>query len=194
MKAILYMPDEFMRQEVDRVISWEEGKEILGSFDLSPFKVFDVGDYDVIYFSHRMEADTISDRDVLKREVADICSVLGKYFPENRIVRKHHPDHPDDVLTKVGDTLDAFIPAELLYSEKVKLYLSYWSVSIAHIEEGTVVSLMDLISCKSDEIRAQLKEILMQESCSEILFPRSLDEFEKIVASVAGVKRQDDRQ
>jgi len=62
---------------------------------------------------------------------------LSKYFPENEIARKYHPHSPGDkTMIKTGDVLPDFIPAEFLYNDNVKIYLSLFSGSIANVENG----------------------------------------------------------
>ena len=185
-KGFLYMSDRFMKKEVDRVIDWAETNEMMKDFDLGQFKVFDAGDYSVIYFDGSLfERGLITDKTTFSRELAKVFGVLGKYFPEKEIARKYHPGHDSDqTLIKVGDILPAFIPAEFLYNENVQMYLSTCSASIANVEKGLAVSIIDLISFRSDEIRNGLKEGLIQMSKSKILFPKSLDEFERIVIDV----------
>jgi len=183
-KGLAYIPDRFMEKEVDKVISWQEKTEMMKGFDLSRFKIFDVGDYDVIYFSHILNPAWVS-HDTLRRELTEVFSILSKYFPEKRIASKYHPGHKSDKTTiKVGDILPSFIPAEFLYNDNVKMYLSVWSLSIANVEKGLPVSIMYLITFKSNKMREQIREQLVQVSRSEILFPKSLEAFERILADI----------
>ena len=112
---------------------------------------------------------------------------MSKYFPEEEIARKYHPYLPTDKeMIKIGDVLPDFIPAELLYNENVKMYLGACSNCITNVGKGLAVSLIDLISFKNDKIREHLKEALIQRSRSEILFPQSLEEFERILINMKG--------
>ena len=182
-KGFSYMPDRFMKKEVKRVIDGAEMDEMMKGFDLNQFKVFDAGKYSVIYFDDNLIGTSfIPDSDTFKRELNNIFNILGKYFPEKEIAFKYHPGYSgDETLIEVGDMLPSFIPAELLYNENVKMYLGIFSRSIAHVEKGLVVSIADLISFKSNEIRDAIKEELAEVSKSKILFPQSLDEFERIL-------------
>jgi hypothetical protein len=175
------MSDKFFSSEVDKAFSQEERDEMLGDFDLSKFQVFNVDEYDVIYFAQNA-AMIRKSRDTLIRELAGVFNILCKYFPEGRIAVKYHPrGDSDKTMISTGIVLDDFIPAECLYSDKVKMYLSPYSMSIANVGKGLVVSLLDLISVRNEEIRQLAKERLAQLSHSEILFPKSLEEFEKIL-------------
>ena len=110
---------------------------------------------------------------------------MGKYFPENEVALKYHPGSGEsETALPFGTRLPDFIPAEFLYSDKVKMYLGISSMALANVERGLAVSLIDLISFKDDKTRKQLKNVLIQWSHSEILFPQSLDEFERIVANL----------
>ncbi len=186
-KGFPYMDDRFMEEKVDRVIEPEEMNDMVKDFDLSEFKIFDAGDYSVIYFDDSLvEAGYITDRDVFKRELTGIFNVLSKYFPETEIARKYHPGYPDDkTVVEIGDVLPDFIPAEFLYNDNVEMYLSLFSFSLANVEKGLAVSLADLITLKGEKTKNQLRDRLIRTSKSKILFPKSLDEFEKILVEAA---------
>jgi hypothetical protein len=181
----VYMPDRFIKKHTQRVISFEEREQMVSSLDIERFQIFDTGNYDVIYFSHRLGSNTVPDQEVLKEEIGEIFKVLNKYFPEEQIATKHHPGQlNDENVIKIGQELEAYIPAEFLFNEQVKMYLSFWSLSIAHVEQGLAVSLMDLITLVSGEIREQYRVYLLGHSKSEILFPKTLQEFEKIIRRI----------
>ncbi|MFH1624218.1 MAG: hypothetical protein ABID54_03570 [Pseudomonadota bacterium] len=192
-KGFPHMSDKFLEKEVDRVIDGEERDEIMKDFDISQFKIFDVGKYSVLYFPQSLlESDDIANKDTYRREMADIFSVISKYFPENEVACKYHPGYHESEKTvvKTGDVLPDFIPAELVYNDNVKMYLGVFSSAIANVEKGLAVSLMYLISFKDDAIREQLKGILVRMSHSEILFPKSLDEFEEILIGLRSNERK----
>jgi len=178
-----YMPDNFISKEVDRVISLEETEELLADFDFNEFNIFDSGHYSIIFFEQPLvDADRVQDAGVFKRELDEIFSVLTRYFPEKEIAIKYHPTgHSDKNTIKTGVVLEDFIPAELLYNDNVKMYLSFSSGSLANVEKGLAVSLIDLISFKDKDAKKFIKENLVKRSRSEILFPQSLDEFEDIL-------------
>ena len=181
----IYMPDRFIEKHAKRVIGFEEREEMVSSLDMKRFQVFDTGSYAVIYFSHRLGSDTIPDQEVLKEEIGEIFKVVNKYFPKEEIATKHHPGHVNDEdVMKIGHQLEAYIPAEFFLGKQTKMYLSFWSLSIAHVEEGLAVSLMDLITLVSEEIREQYRVYLLSHSKSEILFPKTLHEFEKIIKRI----------
>ncbi len=186
-KGFLYMPDKFIEKEVDRFIDRLEMEEMIKGFDLSQFKIFDAANYDVVYFDQSLDrTDYIADGDTYRRELTEIFNRLSKYFPEKEIARKYHPNRDSGkTMIKVGDILPDFIPAEYLYSEKTKIYLGLFSVALAHVEKGLAVSLIDLISFKGDKTREKVREVVMAMSRSEILFPKSLDELEQILADVS---------
>lgn len=186
-KGFAYIPDKFMEKEVDSGIDWEKRNEMLKDFDSSQFRVFDVGNYSVIYFDENLTGRGYLniDKDTYSRELTRIFDVLSKYFPEKEIARKYHPGYPSDkTIINIGDVLPDFIPAELLYNDNVKMYLTVTSYSIVNVEKGLAVSLTDLITFKDDKTKNQLKEILVQRAKSKILFPKSLDEFERILVSI----------
>ena len=64
------------------------------------------------------------------------------------------------------------------------MYLSFSSGSICNVKEGLVVSMIDLITYKTDEIRKKIKSATLKKSHTKILFPKSFDEFEKLIINV----------
>lgn len=186
-----HMSDRFLKKEIDAVIPDEKRDEMMNDLDMSRFRVFDVARYSVIYFPQSLiETDYIVDKDTYRREVGEIFGIISKYYPENEIASKYHPGYPEaeKTVVKTGDVLPDYIPAEFLYNDGVKMYLGAFSSAIANVEQGLVVSIMDLISFKSNEMKETIKKILVDMSRSEILFPKSLEEFEKILISI-GQKR-----
>jgi len=182
------MPDKFIEEAVGRVIGPDERDEMTKGFDLSQFRIFGSGKYSAIYFDEDLiGSGYLRDRDTFIRELSQVFDILTKHFPEREIARKYHPgSNTDRTMIKIGDVLEDFIPAELLYDENTSVYLSTLSLSIANVERGLAISLIDLISFKSDETKEQSRQYLKQNSHSEILFPKSLDEFERIVIDVKG--------
>ena len=182
-KGFLYMPDKFLEKVVDRFIDRLDMEEMMKGFDLSQFRIFDVGNYSVIYFDQPVpESGHITDRDTYRRELTQIFDIVSKYFPEKEIALKYSPNRDNDMtMIKAGDILPAFIPAEFLYSEKTKIYLGLFTAALANVEKGLAVSLLDLVSFDSDTTREQVRGLLMALRRSEILFPKSLTEFERIL-------------
>jgi hypothetical protein len=191
-KGFPLMSDRFMQKKVARVISSEERSEMLKAFDLNRFKVFDAANYSVIYFDDGLVGSNYAggslDKDTFGREMAQIFGILTKYFPEAEIARKYHPGyHSDQSIIATGTVLPDFIPAEFLYNDNTRMYLSICSFSIANVEKGLAVSIIDLISFPSEELRNQLKENLIRASRSKILFPKTLHEFESIVRNITKI-------
>ena len=185
-KKLPYMSNKFMEKEVDKVITIEERNELMEHFELGSFKICDVDNYSVIYFDGSLVTNGfIADEAIFRRELSDIFHILSKYFPEREIARKYHPHYSDDkAMIRIGDVLEDFVPAELLYNENVKMYLGVFSIALANVENGLAVSLADLISFKDEKLKDEKKEILIKRSRSQIIFPKSLDEFENIIMNI----------
>ncbi len=185
-----YISDRFIEKEVERVFGEEERKKLMEDFDLSRFKVFDASNYSVIYFDDGLLGSGFKDGDINKetfqKELDRIFQILIKYFPKEKIAHKYHPGYADRIIITTGDILPAFIPAEFLYNDNTKIYLSLFSLSLANVERGLAVSLANLVSL-NDQFRNKLKKFLIKMSKSKILFPKSLDEFEQILI---GLKNQ----
>ena len=181
-----YIPDKFMKQKVYKIISEEESKKLLGSFDYRQFNVFDVTKYSIIYFDQRyFYRDNFVDTEIFQKEIDAIFNILSKYFTNDEIAIKYHPgDYTDKNKIKIGTILDSFIPAEFLYSDNVKMYLSFSSGSLGNVEKGLAVSLVDIITYKTEEIRKKVKAAILNKSHTDIIFPKSLSEFENIVFNI----------
>lgn len=195
-QKITRMPDKFFSGRVARVINREERDSMLQNFDESKFKVFDSGNYSVMYFHDDLEGfikyNYIADAAAYERRLTEIFNIIGKYFPTNEVAVKYHPGSGESKMTMpLGTVLPDFIPAEFLYNEKIKMYLGISSMALSNIGKGLAVSLIDLLSFKNDTIRERLKEYLIEWSRSEVLFPKSLDEFEEILVSINQEHRGD---
>jgi len=178
------MPDSYLKTEFDQVIEGNERDEMLEGFKLSRFRIFDSTKYRVIYFFDD-EEDYSENGGTFEKVIGNIFNILQKHFSEKEIARKYHPGyHSDDTIIETGDIIPDFIPAELLYDDNIKLYLGACSAAMSNVEQGLVVSILDLISFSNEQTREQLKEILLRTAHSKILFPRSLDEFEEILSNL----------
>ena len=94
------------------------------------------------------------------------------------------------MVVDTGEVIEDFIPGEFLYNDNIRMYLSLFSCTIANVEKGLAVSLADLITFRDDETREQLRKMLLRMSRSEILFPKSLDEFERILIKLCSNERK----
>ena len=189
-RSIPYMSDRFLKKRVHRTFDLGKSNEMMKDFDFTQFRVFDVGNYSVMYFGqYLIQAGHISDGDTYKRELTQISSILARYFRNDEIAVKHAPWGNSDPVITIGEILPDFVPAEFLYRDSIRMYLTVCSTAISNVDKGLAVSLLDLISFKNDGTKEQMRELLMQQSHSETLFPKSLDEFEGIVASVAAERR-----
>ena len=180
-----YIPDSFMKNHVYKIISQEESKKLLENFDYNQFNVFDVHNYKIIYFDQKyFYRDDMVDPEKFEKEINLIFNILGKYYTDEKIAIKYHPGYLSDKnMIKTGSVLENYIPAEFLYSDNVKMYLSFSSGSIGNVKQGLVVSLIDLITYKTEIIREEVRGALLRKSYSNILFPQSLEDFENIVTN-----------
>jgi hypothetical protein len=181
------IPDRFFREHVDKVIDQKERDTALRDFDLSRFRVFNVGYYSFIYFHDDLvQYGYISDAKAFLEILNKAFQILKKHFPAENVACKYHPSS-DKTMIQFGDVLPDFIPAEFLYNDNVKMYLGLSSMALAHVEKGMVVSLMDMVPFRDDKTRGGLKEIMIRASKSKILFPKSLPEFEQILKGLRDI-------
>jgi len=183
-QGIPYIPDKFVRRAGNKVIGRDEVNQLVRVVDLSKFNIFEVGNYSVMYFDQDLLAiGCFTSSLAYWKALNDILEILSRYFPEREIGIKYHPNSRcDKSKIKVGNILPDFIPAEFLYSEKTRVYLSFSSTALANVKKGLCISILNLVPFKSEKEREAYKDLLKQVSQSEILFPKSLDEFEKILA------------
>ena len=82
--------------------------------------------------------------------MAEIISIISKYFLESEIASKYHPGYPESGKTavKIGDVLPDYIPSEFRNNDNIKMYLGAFSTALANVEKGRVVSIVALISSK----------------------------------------------
>jgi hypothetical protein len=116
-----------------------------------------------------------------------VNDVLTKYFQNSEIGVKRHPffplNHRFSVENKVE--LDAWIPAELYMSESVKFVISFHSNALKIASnEVCAISLIDLLPFRP-EYTEEYKHYLMNNSDKEIVFPKNIDEFERLVSQYA---------
>ena len=179
-----WIPDSFIKGCVSRIVSAEERDEMANNLDYGRFRVFNAGNFQVVYFDdNSINAGLFKDIRIFLRELATVFSIVNKHFPgKDEVAYKYHPGYDgEDFLTGTGTQIPSYIPAELVYNESIKVYLSVFSRSIANVESGLTVSIAELVTFKSESERRIYKEDIRKVSKSEIIFPETLEEFEKIL-------------
>lgn len=177
------IPEKLIRDSVDEVISLKETGEILDGFKWDELKMVDSSRFRVIYFDQPLiKSGRVPSAEGFQRELNAVFSVLGRHFSAGEIAIKYHPLHGSDKSAiTAGTVLEDYIPAELLYHPNIRLYLSFSSGSLANVEQGLAVSLLELVSFRDSTAREFIKETLVQRSRTRILFPKSLEELEDII-------------
>lgn len=185
-KGFPYVPDTFMENEVDEVITQEKRNMILKGYEFNHIRNVNEYKFSIIYFDQPfVNKDRIPDTNTFREELNEIFRVIAKHFKDEEIAIKFHPKYEGDrILVSVGQVLPKFLPAEFFYSDNVKVYMSFFSYAIANVKKGKVISLANLVTFKTDEIRESLKETLIRRSRSNILFPESLDELDMILTNI----------
>jgi hypothetical protein len=181
-----FIPDSFMHQHVHTSIGQVKSYEALEKLDMRKFKVFDVGNYSVMYFHDNLiGGGYVTDVAAFHKLLSDVFNIVRKHVPENKVARKFHPSPAEgEIMVEYGKLLPGYIPAEFLYNDNVKMYIGLSSAALANIEKGTVVSLIDMVKFRNNSTRQDLKDGLLQASKSKILFPKSLKEFEEILVGL----------
>ncbi|MFC1952778.1 hypothetical protein ACFLWR_01425 [Chloroflexota bacterium] len=184
LRGIPTIPDRFFRDNVTKIIDKEESGILLQDFDTGQFKIMDTDEYRVMYFdTDLVNSAYISDSDAVLKVLNGVFNSLSKFFPEETVALKYHPDYQGDKnLIKFGHVLPDYIPGEFLYDPGIVMYFGFYSMALSNVKTGLTVSLIDLVNFDRNETREQIKSELIQLSCTDILFPQSLDEFEGILA------------
>ncbi len=180
------IPDSFMRQHVQKIMESEESYKAIEGLDMRRFRVFDTGNFSVMYFHDNLiRGGYITDIGAFNKLLADVFDIIKKHVPENKVARKLHPSpHEGEIIPTYGKLLPDYIPAEFLYNDNVKIYLGLSSMALANVERGNAVSLIDMVKFRDDTTGENLKKVLLQASKSKILFPKSLKEFEEILVGL----------
>lgn len=185
-QKILGMPDRFFREKVSKVIDAVERDAMLRDLDMSRFQVFDTGNYSVVYLHQDWgRPEYVTDVALFQQRLAGVFTLIRKHFPEDAVAIKYHPGFSGSKEPALSsNVLPDFVPAEFLYSDKTKLYLSISSMALANVEKGLAVSLIDIVNFRDETTRERLREIMLRLDRSKVLFPKSLEELEKIIINL----------
>lgn len=146
--------------------------------------IFDTSKYQIIYFDQPIEIPAygyINDIGRYRKEIGDISLLLKECVPQGTgILRKYRSD--SDVHSFLaGDDAPNYLPPMCLYNKSIKLYLGIYSSALYDTHGGTVVSLMDMITWADNDLKQNIKNMLISRSRNKILFPDSFEEFKSIV-------------
>jgi hypothetical protein len=183
LKGFAFLPEKIIKAKADTVIDWQQRTELLNKFDPARFRVFDTGQYKVMYFHDDFVEAPYSgvNEATVNQELNRVFQVLSRHFKPEEMATKFTPASVPKPRPQIGEILPAFVPAELLYNDNVVMYLSIASGAIFNVEKGTAVSLLEMITFEDDTLKKQVGEALRVRKKSNILFPKSLEEFEQIV-------------
>jgi len=183
-KGFFYIRERFIEKKVSQVLDEAAADRILEGFDLDQFRVFDARNYRVIFFHEDLVGvGYVLSEDLWRQELGTVFAIVKKHFSPKDIAVKFFPGYLGDTQVVDGciDTIPSFLPAELLYRNGSQLSVAVFSRSIANLRSGLAVSIADLITFKNEHIRNELKENLRVASRSEILFPQSPAELDRIL-------------
>lgn len=181
-----FIPDSFMKTRVGKVLNWSDRVSMLKDFSYESFFIKMPGNYSVLYLDDGLAESDFFETDIFQKQLKNIFTILTKHFPANRIARKYHPNYPGKkTLIDVGDVLPDYIPAEMFYTDNIKIYLSMFSTSLGNVKKGLAISFLELVPFKNEAIKAHARKTLQSISHSQIQFPQTLDELQKLVACAA---------
>ncbi|MBN2240376.1 MAG: hypothetical protein JW712_11435 [Dehalococcoidales bacterium] len=183
-----WISDKFMSEKVAEFLDKEKSDQLIDGFDFNPYKVFASGDYRVIFFdSPLVEVGYITDETKYKEELASIFDIIYRYYPEESVAVKYHPGYRGETdIVRVNNILPAYIPAEFLNTDKTEIQIAISSLSLSHIKDTRNISVANLITFNTTDIRKSLIEHLIDYGNNEILFPETLDELDRMFREKLG--------
>ncbi|MFC1945680.1 hypothetical protein ACFLW1_00605 [Chloroflexota bacterium] len=181
-----YIKEGFIQRWVGRVYALAETEKRVGKLPVEKYGAAFHSDCRVMFFDQPLVGSgRVPDAEQYRRELEAIFGVIGRYFKETEIGVKYHPaDRKERSITGVGRVIEDWIPGEMLYSPSIKLYLGISSGALANVENGLVVSLLDLVTFKDAGAKLFIRENLLARSRSQVLFPQTIEELEDIVRGV----------
>lgn len=187
--TVSVIPESFIQRHTARRIENEERCRLIRESKIkSRLGLSD--SYDVVYFdSPLLEYDFISNPEVLRKQLNGIFNMIREFFREDKIALKFHPgEDGNKKLIDFGgmNIIEDFIPGEFLCGGNVKLYMGIMSNALANIpeEDWKIISIIDLISFKSEEYRSKCKNMLLGRAKGEILFPSRREELGAILKTI----------
>lgn len=177
--------DKFYNMIVQRKIFKEERDDLQADFSLEKYTIQKYSKYQVIYFDKDVVRDGVAEEGKFQKAMDEIFEVISEYVPDDQIGRKYKPnrttDHNRERINH-GEIIPDHIPAEMLYSENVRVYLGITSIALANIETDNVVSLVHLIPFNdSIDMNGSIKNQEMRRKNNIIHYPRSMPELRNIL-------------
>jgi hypothetical protein len=182
-----FMPDKFIQSH--KVIDKVSIKETMNNVDSSVFRIFNTLRHKVVLFGQDLRGvDYCRDFDLYKQEMEAVYNVVSKYYSFKEIAYKPHPEQiTGDIV--FGEFMHSYVPAEYLYSDNVEIYLGIYSRCITNARRGTVISLIDLITPKSEAVKEKRKDEILEIRKINILFPKTLGELDEIIKRVSSERK-----
>jgi hypothetical protein len=177
--ACTYITDCFM-SKVHKIISKDKRAEWLNKFSQNNFQFITNNSYSVVYHDTPLQVDEYEKEEYF-HFMNNMFAILHKYFTVNEILIKHTPSK-----VKSGDyelfgrIVPDNIPCQWLHKNNT-LLLGFYTACIYNATTGFSVSLEELLVQKNEDIKAKRGKIKLKSASSDILFPKSLEEFEIIV-------------
>jgi len=176
-----YIDDSFMAS-VDQHITISERKQWLKGFTLKDISFVNEENYHVVFYDTPYEPG-LSNKEDYCRTIEEILTVLLKYFKRDQILIKHHPSFGKSMdLSMYGRVMPDFLPGQWFHKEGV-LLLSLYSICVFDASVGCSVCLVNLFKCKDQNSKDCMRRFVAEMATCDVLFPETLEDFEKIVES-----------
>ena len=131
------------------------------------------------------ESDMLDTRG-FEAQMNSIGDVLKKNYPQSAIGIKRHPFFFSDnrFSEEIGVELENWIPAELYVSTEVRLIISFHTNVLKVPSHVCGISLIDMLPFRP-VLRESYRKYLLNNSDNNILFPKTVEEFDLIVSDYA---------
>ena len=177
--------ENFLKKQVNLSIDKIIRKKIQFNISISDFSFFKKTNFKVVYFDKDMIRDSLCQPETYKLNISKVFEIISKYCKSNELIRKYKPMRSTDNNKKIinyGLIADDYIPAEMLYSNKVKIYIGITSMAMSNIKSGIIISIVNLINFKDDNKKNRsILNLEKRKKVKHIFYPHNLNEFESLI-------------
>ena len=177
--------ESFINKNVNLLIDKHQRMEIQDNISISSYSILNKAKYKIVYFDKDMVRDGLCEPIQYKNDIEKIFKCLLNHINPNELIKKYKPLRStlsNKSLINYGIIAEDYIPAEMLYSSNVKIYLGITSMAMSNIKEGIVISIVNLIQFH-DEIKKNrsVDNLEKRKKVKNIFYPRNINEFEKLI-------------
>ena len=175
-----FISNRHLNMLTDKIIGKNQRDLELNKIDLASFNLFTDKKYEILYLGHNAYNIRSSKKDMIET-LQKVYDIVLQYFPKEKVGYKLHPGRENDISMEFGCEIEDYIPAEFLFNEYVKIYITPYSSAISNMNDKLCISLIDLIPTKNHRLKEYIKGRLNNMSIGKLHFPKTLIDFEKLM-------------